>query len=57
MMKSVHSISNNIKIIISDKADKVIGELLQSFLNRYHIGLKISIIGSNFIFSCSFIVF
>ena len=56
-MKSVHSISNNIKIIINDKADKVIGELFQSFLNRCHIGLKISIRGSNFIFSCSFIVF
>ena len=33
-----------------DKADEVIEEVFESLLNRYQIGFKISIKGSNFIF-------
>ena len=31
----MHSRSNNIKIMIDDNVDEVIGELFKSFLSRY----------------------
>ena len=40
------------EIMINDKADEVIEELFQSHLNRYQIGLKTSMIHSDFIFDC-----
>ena len=43
----MHSKRDNIKIIINDKANKVIEKLFQSLLNRYQIGLKTSIRGSD----------
>ena len=51
-MKSVmHSKSDNIEIMVNDKADEMI-ELFQSFLCRYQIGLEISMKGCDFIFDC-----
>ena len=38
--------------MINDKADEVIEGLFQSHLNRYQIGLKTSMIDSDFIFDC-----
>ena len=46
----MHSKSDNIEIMIKDKADKVIEELFQSLLSRYQIGLETSVRGSKFIF-------
>ena len=34
--REIHSKSDNIEIMIYDKADEVIEELFQSLLNRYH---------------------
>ena len=48
----VHSKSDNIEIIICDKADKVIQDLFESLYSRYQIGLKISMKSSDFIFDC-----
>ena len=48
----MHSKSDNIEIMINDKADEVIEELFQSFLSRYQIRLEISIRRSDFIFDC-----
>ena len=36
----IYSKRDNIKIMINDKADEVIGELFPSLLSRYQIGLK-----------------
>ena len=46
----MHLKSDNIEIMNYDKADEVIEEVFESLLNRYQIGFKISIKGSNFIF-------
>ena len=35
----MHSKSDNIEIMINDKADEVVEEILQSLLSRYQIGL------------------
>ena len=35
----MHPKSDNIKILINDKADEVIEEILQSLLSRYQIGI------------------
>ena len=50
--RAMHSKSDNIEIIINDKADKFIEELLQSLLSRYQIGLETSMRGNDFIFDC-----
>ena len=47
----MHSKSDNIEIIINDKADEII-ELFQSLLSRYQIGLETSMKGSDFVFDC-----
>ena len=47
----MYSKSDNIEIMIYDKADELIKELFKSLLNRYHIGLETSIKG-DFIFDC-----
>ena len=44
--------SDNIEIIITDKADEVIEKLFQSLLSRCQIGLETPMRGSNFIFGC-----
>ena len=36
-----------------DKANEIIEELFESLLNRYQIGLEISMKGSDFIFDCA----
>ena len=36
----MHSISDNIEIMINDKADEVIEELLESLQNRYQNNLE-----------------
>ena len=48
----MHSKNDNIEIMISEKADKVIEEFFESLLNRYQNRLEISMRGSNFIFDC-----
>ena len=48
----MHSNSNNIEIMIYDKVDEVIEELLESPVSRYHIRLETSVKGSDFIFVC-----
>ena len=48
----MHSKSDSIEIMICDKGEEVIKELLKSLLNRYQIKLKISMKGSGFIFDC-----
>ena len=45
----IHSKTDNIKFMIYDKSDKVIEELFQSLLSRYHIRLETSMRGSDFI--------
>ena len=45
----IHSKTHNIKFMIYDKADKVIEELFQLLLSRYHIRLETSMRGSDFI--------
>ena len=47
----MHSKSDNIEIMINDKADEVIERLFQSLLSRYQIGLETSLKG-DFIFGC-----
>ena len=41
----------------NDKADEVIEQLFESLLNRYKVGLDVTIRGSEFIFDCLFIMF
>ena len=48
----MHSKSDNIEIMINDKADEVMEEFFQSLLSRYQIRLEISMKGSDFIFDC-----
>ena len=48
----MHSKSDNVEIMMSDKADEVIEELFQSLLSRYQIGLEASMKGSEFVFDC-----
>ena len=42
--------SDNIKIMISDKADEVNEELFELFLNKYQLELETSMGGYDFIF-------
>ena len=42
----MHSKSDNIEIMISDKADEVIEEHFQSLLSRNQVGLETSMKGS-----------
>ena len=48
----MHSKSDKMEIMINDKADEVIEELFESFVNSFQIGLETSIRGSDFIFDC-----
>ena len=46
----MHWKSDNIEVMTCDNVNKVLDERFQSLLSRYHIGLDISITGSNFVF-------
>ena len=48
----MHSKSDNIEIMINDKANEVVEELFQLLLHRYPIGLETSMKGSQFVFDC-----
>ena len=48
----MHSKSNNIEIMINDKADEAIEEPFQSLISRYQIGLETSMKGSDSVFDC-----
>ena len=52
----MHSKSDRIKIMISDKADEVLEEPFQSHLSRYQIGLERTMKGSDFIFVCVYLL-
>ena len=43
----MNSKTENIEIMINDKADKVIEEVFQSLLSRYQIGLETTVKSSN----------
>ena len=47
----MHSKSDDIKLIINDKAEEVIEERFRSLLSRYQIGLETTIKGRDFIFT------
>ena len=53
----MHSKSDNIETMISDKVDEIMQEIFQVLLSRYQIGLETSIKGSNFIFDCVYFLF
>ena len=46
----MHPKSDNIEIMIVDKADKVIEKLFQSLLSSYQTGLEAAMKGRSFIF-------
>ena len=48
----MHLKSDNIEIMIDDKAGKVIEEPFHPLLSRYQIGLVASMRGSDFTFHC-----
>ena len=45
----IYSKSNNLEIVINDKADEVIEELFESLFSRYQISLETKMNSSNFI--------
>ena len=52
----MHLKSDNIEVVIYDKADEVIEELLQSLLSRHQIELETSIKVSDFVFNCIYLL-
>ena len=46
----MHSKSDNIKIMISDKVDEVIEKLFESILSKFQVGLEELVKGSDFVF-------
>ena len=48
----MHSKSDNIEVMIFDKAYEVIQELFEALLSRYQTDLKESMKGSEFVFNC-----
>ena len=48
----MHSKSDNIEIIINDKAYEVIEKLFQSLLSKHQIGLETLMKGNEFVFDC-----
>ena len=49
--------SDNIEVMINDKADEVIEELFQLRLSRYQIEYGTSTKGSDFIFDCAHLLY
>ena len=52
----MHSKSDNIEVMVYDKADKVIQECFESPLSRYQIGLNTSMRESDFIFDSIYLL-
>ena len=52
----MHSKSDNIKIMINDRADEVIKELFKSLKNRYQNNLE-SLKGSEFVFDYDYLLY
>ena len=48
----MHSKSDNIEVMIFNKAYEVIQELFEALLSRYQTDLKESMKGSEFVFNC-----
>ena len=48
----MHLKSDNIDIMINDKADEVIEERFQTRFSRYQIGLETSVKGNECVFDC-----
>ena len=48
----IHSKSDNIEVMIFNKAYEVIQELFEALLSRYQTDLKESMKGSEFVFNC-----
>ena len=48
----MHSNSDNREFMVHDNINNVIEKLFESTLNRYRIGLELSMKGSDFIFDC-----
>ena len=48
----MHLKSDNIEIMINDKADEVIEERFQTRFSRYQIGLETSMKGNECVFDC-----
>ena len=56
--KSVtHSKSDNIEVMMNDKADEVIDKLFQSLLSRYQTGSETFMEGSDFLFDCAHLLY
>ena len=49
-IRTMHSKSDNIEILIGNETDEIIEDLFDSFLQRYQIRLEESMIGSEFVF-------
>ena len=49
-MRTMHSKSNNIEIMIGNETDETIEELFESLLQKYQKGLEKSMKGSKFVF-------
>ena len=49
----MHSKSDNVEVMVNDKANWVIEKLFQSLISSYEIGLKISMKCRDFIFDCA----
>ena len=48
----MHSKSNNIEILINEKANEVIGKLFEYLLHSFQIGQETSMKSSDLIFDC-----
>ena len=48
----MHSKSNNIEILINEKANEVIGKHFEYLLHSFQIGLETSMKSSDLIFDC-----
>ena len=53
----MHSKSDNVELIITNKADEVIKQLFHSLLSRYQNRLGTSMRSSDFIFDCVHLLF
>ena len=47
----MHSKSDQVEIMINDKADEIVGELFESLRNRYQKNLETSMKGSEIVFT------
>ena len=54
---AMHSKSDNIEIMINDKADEVIEEIFSNFFLDINLGFQTSIKGSDFVFSFAHLLY